>query len=168
MAISRPFLLALLGVALLGATVFAVSNARNKSDSSPAASQSAQPTQAQPAQSAQPTATQGPTQVLSAAFSPNALNSASFDARLTFAMGGKKNTLSANGAFESAGPKEMPKAEVQVSANVPGFDGRAGFITTGDRAWFTRGNVGYAVPQSAWSKIVKARANGTQPTKKAA
>jgi hypothetical protein len=31
MAISRPFLLALLGVALLGATVFAVSNARNAS-----------------------------------------------------------------------------------------------------------------------------------------
>ena len=29
MAISRPFLLALLGVALLGATIFAVSNARN-------------------------------------------------------------------------------------------------------------------------------------------
>ena len=32
MAISRPFLLALLGVALLGATVFAVQNARNGGD----------------------------------------------------------------------------------------------------------------------------------------
>src|SRR5215207_2643068 len=169
MAISRPFLLALLGVALLGATVFAVQNARNQSDGSPAASQSAQPTQAQPteAQPAQATSTQGPTQVLSAAFSPNALNSASFDAKLTFAMGGKKNSLSASGAFESAGPKEMPKANVQVSADVPGFDGRAGFVTTGDRAWFTRGNVGYAVPQAAWSKIVKARAEGTPPTAKA-
>jgi hypothetical protein len=167
MAISRPFLLALLGVALLGATIFAVGNARNQSDGTPAASKPAQPAQAQPAQSAQPTATQGPTQVLSAAFSPNALNSASFDAKLTFAAGGKKNTLSANGAFESAGPKEMPKAEVQVSANVPGFDGSAGFVTTGDRAWFTRGNVGYAVPQAAWSKIVKARADGTPPTKSA-
>ena len=169
MAISRPFLLALLGVALLGATVFAVQNARNQSDGSPAASQSAQPTQAQPteAQPAQATSTQGPTQVLSAAFGPNALNSASFDAKLTFAMGGKKNSLSASGAFESAGPKEMPKANVQVSADVPGFDGRAGFVTTGDRAWFTRGNVGYAVPQAAWSKIVKARAEGTPPTAKA-
>ena len=164
MAISRPFLLALLGVALLGATIFAVQNARTQSDSTPAASQPAQPTQAQPAQA---TGTAGPTQVLSAAFSPNALNSASFDSKLSFALGGKRNTLKANGAFESAGPKEMPKADVQVSADVPGFSGRAGFVTTGDRAWFTRGNVGYAVPQAAWSKIVKARAQGTPPTAKA-
>ena len=166
MAISRPFLLALLGVALLGATVFAVQNARNKSDGSPAASQPAQPNQAQPAQ-AQPTATQGPTQVLSAAFSPNALNSAKFDAKVSFATGGKRNTVRAQGAYESAGPKEMPKAAVQLSADVPGFDGRAGFVTTGDRAWLTRGNVGYAVPQAAWSKIVKARAEGTPATAKA-
>ena len=166
MAISRPFLLALLGIALLGATVFAVQNARNASDSASNASSVAKPSQAQPApaQSAQSTPTTGPTQVLSAAFSPNALNSASFDATLSFAMGGKKNTLAADGAFESAGPKEMPKADVQVSADVPGFDGRAGFVTTGDRAWFTRGKVGYAVPQSAWSEIVKARAKGTPPT----
>ena len=54
----------------------------------------------------------------------------------------------------------MPKAEVQVTVDVPGFDGSGGFVTTGDRAWFTRGNVGYAVPQAAWSKIVKARARG--------
>jgi hypothetical protein len=167
MAISRPFLLALLGVALLGATVFAVGNARNQSDGTPAASKSAQPTQAQPAQSAQPTATQGPTQVLSAAFSPNALNSASFDAKLSFAMGGKKNSIRATGAYESTGPKNMPKAAVQVTVDAQGFDGSGGFVTTGDRAWFTRGNVGYAVPQAAWSKIVKARAKGTPPTKKA-
>jgi hypothetical protein len=167
MAISRPFLLALLGVALLGATIFAVQNARTQSDGTPAASKSAEPAPAQSAPSAQPAATQGPSQVLSAAFSPNALNSASFDAKVTFAMGGKKNTVRTNGAFESAGPKEMPKADVQVSANVPGYSGRAGFVTTGNRAWFTRGNVGYAVPQAAWSKIVKARAEGTAPTNKA-
>ena len=167
MAISRPFLLALLGVALLGATIFAVQNARTQSDGTPAASKSAEPAPAQQAPSAQPAATQGPSQVLSAAFSPNALNSASFDAKVTFAMGSKKNTVRTNGAFESAGPKEMPKAEVQVNAEVPGYKGRAGFVTTGDRAWFTRGNVGYAVPQAAWSKIVKARADGTAPTEKA-
>jgi len=164
MAISRPFLLALLGIALLGATVFAVQNARNGSDGTPTASKQAQPTQAQPTQA---TSTSSPGQVLSAAFSPNALNSATFDAKLTFAMGGKKNSVRANGAFESAGPKEMPKANLQVSAKVPGYNGRAGFVTTGDRAWFTRGNVGYAVPQAAWSKIVKSRAKGTPPTAKA-
>jgi hypothetical protein len=164
MAISRPFLLALLGIALLGATVFAVQNARTGSDGTPAASKPAEPTQAQPAQAS---ATQGPSQVLGAAFSPNALNSASFDAKLTFATGGDSNTLRTNGAFESAGPKEMPQANVQVSADVPGYNGRAGFVTTGDRAWFTRGNVAYAIPQAAWSKVVKARAEGTPPTKKA-
>ena len=45
MAVSRPFLLALIGVVLLGATFFAVQNARNASsgDSAPAQAQSAQP-----------------------------------------------------------------------------------------------------------------------------
>jgi hypothetical protein len=164
MAISRPFLLALLGVALLGATVFAVGNARNNSgDRAASVAKPAAPAAQAPA----PSAAAGPTQVLSAAFTPNALNSASFDANLSFSTGGKKNSVRANGAFESSGSKEMPKAEVQVSVDVPGFDGRGGFVTTGDRAWLTRGNVGYAVPQAAWSKIVKAREKGSAPTAKA-
>jgi hypothetical protein len=167
MAISRPFLLALLGVALLGATVFAVQNARNQSDGGSTAAQPAQqadPAQAQPAQ-AQPAA--GPSQVLSAAFTPNALNSASFDAKVSFSFSGKTNSVKTSGAFESAGPKEMPKANVQVTFDAPGFDGRGGFVTTGNRAWLTRGNVAYAIPQAAWSKIVKGREQGTAPTDKA-
>jgi hypothetical protein len=165
MAISRPFLLALLGVALLGATIFAVQNARTQSDNaSSVAKPSAQPTQAQPAQAAPTT---GPTQVLSAAFSPNALTSASFDAKVSFSFGGKTNSIKTSGAFESAGAKAMPKAAVQVTIDATGLHGTGGFVTTGDRAWFTRGKVGYAVPQAAWSKIVKARATGSAPTKKA-
>jgi hypothetical protein len=168
MAISRPFLLALLGVVLLGATVFAVQNARNQSDGGSTAanpaSQQAQPTEAQPTQ-AQPSA--GPSQVLSAAFTPNALNSASFDAKVSFSFSGKSNSIRTNGAFESTGPKEMPKANVQVTVDAPGFDGKGGFVTTGKRAWFTRGSAAYAVPQAAWSKIVKGRAKGDAPTAKA-
>src|SRR4051812_8264942 len=170
MAISRPFLLALLGVALLGATIFAVQNARNGSDSGSTAaqpaqqSQQAQPTQAQPAQ-AQPSA--GPSQVLSAAFTPNALNSASFNAKVSFSFSGKTNSIKTSGAFESAGPKEMPKANVQVTADAPGFNGKGGFVTTGERAWLTQGKVAYAVPQSAWSQIVKGREKGAAPTAKA-
>ena len=61
----------------------------------------------------------------------------------------------------------MPKASVQVTVDAAGFDGKGGFVTTGDRAWFTRGNAAYVVPQAAWSKIVKARKQGTAPTKKA-
>ena len=170
MAISRPFLLALLGVALLGATVFAVQNARNGSDNAASVAktaqpaQPAQPTQAQPAQAA-PAA--GPTQVLSAAFTPNALTSASFNAKVSFSFQGKTNSIKTNGAFESAGPKAMPKANVQVTIDAAGYDGKGGFVTTGDRAWFTKGKVAYAVPQSAWSKILKAREKGSAPTKKA-
>jgi hypothetical protein len=163
MAISRPFLLALLGVALLGATVFAVQNARNggtDKSSEPVAKQAAE--QATPAP--EPAASAAPSQVLSAAFNPTALRSASFDGTLAFAQGGEKFTVKASGAFESTGPKEMPKADVQVSIDVPGFDGRGGFVSTGDRAWFTRGNTGYAVPQAAWSKIVEGREKGTAPT----
>jgi hypothetical protein len=164
MAISRPFLLALLGVALLGATVFAVQNARTKASDDPAGV-------AKPAQQAtpapEPTAPAGPAQTLSAAFTPDAVNSASFDAKLAFSQGGDRNTLKVSGAFESAGPKAMPKAMVQVSAEVPGINVDGGFVTTGDRAWFVQDDTGYAVPQAAWSKIVKGREQGAAPTAKA-
>ena len=165
MAISRPFLLALIGLALLGATVFAVGNARKGSDDS-AATVEQTPDQAAPAP--EPAAPAEPQQVLSAAFSTDALKSASFDGRLALRSGGQRDAISVSGAFESAGPKEMPKADVQVRVDVQGFDGSGGFVTTGERAWFTRGGVGYAVPQEAWSKIVKGRENGTPPTAKAA
>src|SRR5215210_1213677 len=164
MAISRPFLLALLGVALLGATIFAVQNARN------GATDDAAPVANQPADQAAPApapADSGPDQVLQAAFSTDALKSASFEGELSFRSGGDTNTVGTSGAFESTGPKEMPKADVQGSVDVPGFDGAGGFVTTGDRAWFTRGEVGYAVPQEAWSKIANAREQGTPPTAKA-
>jgi hypothetical protein len=165
MAISRPFLLALLGVALLGATVFAVQSARNSSsdDSAPAAQQ-------QPADEAAPAATPataGPEELLAAAFNVDALESASFEGGVSFTAGGQTNSVETSGAFESAGPREMPKADVQVSVDVPGFNGRGGFVTTGERAWFTRGGVGYAVPQDGWSKIVEAREAGSQPTAEA-
>jgi hypothetical protein len=166
MAISRPFLLALLGVALLGATVFAVQNARKGTSDDPA-SVAQQPAE-QVAPAPEPTSPAGPDQVLQAAFTADALKSASFDGELSFTSGGEKNTIETSGAFETAGAKEMPKADVQVSVDVAGFDGKGGFVTTGDRAWFTQGDVGYAVPRAAWSEIVSAREQGTPPTEAAA
>jgi hypothetical protein len=165
MALSRPFLLALLGVALLGATVFAVSNARNKAadDSAPAAQQTADPS-ATPAQATpEPAAPAAPQELLVAGLTPDALESASFDGALSFTSEGEKNTIKTSGAFELGGAKEMPKVDVQLSLDVPGFDGNGGFVSTGERAWFTRGDTGYAVPQTAWSKIVKARESGAAP-----
>ena len=158
MAVSRPVLLALIGVVLLGATFFAVQNARNASsgDSAPAPAQSAQP---QAADSA-PQLT--PKQQLEAAFANDDLKSASFDAELSFSSQGEKNAIEASGAFEDRGPKEMPVLDIQVRLDVEsaGFKLDGGFVTTGDKAWFTRGDTAYAVPQDPWDKIVEARESG--------
>ena len=158
MAVSRPFLLALIGVVLLGATFFAVQNARNASsgDSAPAQAQSAQP---QAADSA-PQLT--PKQQLEAAFSNDDLESASFEGELSFSSEGEKNAIKTSGSFEDRGPKEMPVADVKVRVNVEsaGVKLDGGFVTTGDKAWFTRGDTAYAIPQDPWDKIVEARESG--------
>ena len=54
MAISRPFLLALIGVALLGATVFAVQNARNTGSDPASVAQPAEQAAPAPAPAAEP------------------------------------------------------------------------------------------------------------------
>ena len=151
MALSRPFLLALLGVALLGATVFAVSNARNKAadDSAPVAQQTADPTSAPAEATPEPAAQAAPQELLVAGFSPDSLESASFEGALSFSSRGQRNTIKTSGAFELGAAKELPQVDVQVKVDVPGYDVSGGFVTTGKRAWFTRGDTGYAVPQKA-------------------
>jgi hypothetical protein len=153
MSVSRPFLLALLGVVLLGATVFAVQNSRNA-----ASSDSAQPA-AQPSEAA-PQLT--PKQQLEAAFTNADLKSARFEGELSFSSLRQKNVLEASGVFEDRGPREMPVAdiEVNVDAESANLDLEGGFGTTGDKAWFTRGDSAFAVPQDAWDKVVEARESG--------
>ena len=164
MALSRPLLLALLGVALLGATVFAVQNARNTAadDPAPVAQQTADPASADA--SATP-ASAAPQELLRAGLTPDALESAAFEGVLSFSSRGERNVLKTSGAFELGGAKEMPQVDVQVSyrANSAKTSASGGFVTTGNRAWFTRGDTGYAVPQQAWSKIVKGRESGAAP-----
>jgi hypothetical protein len=164
MALSRPFLLALLGVALLGATFFAVTNSRNNAadDAAPVAQSTADPA-GTPAQATPEPAAPAPQELLAAGLTPDALESASFDGSLSFSSEGEKNTVKTSGAFELGGAKEMPQVDVQLSVDVPGFDGRGGFVSTGERAWFTRGDTGYAVPQDAWKQIVTARESGAAP-----
>jgi len=159
MAISRPFLLALIGIALLGATVFAVQNSRDSAtnEAAPVAAEG----QAQPAQSSsQPAAKLSPQQSLEAALTSDELRSASFDAELSFTAAGEKNVVSADGAFELGGPSDMPKVDFQLSVDAQGMDVNGGFVTTGDNAWFTRGDSAYAVPDETWSKIVDAVEKG--------
>ena len=164
MALSRPFLLALLGVALLGATFFAVTNSRNNAadDAAPVAQSTADPA-GTPAQATPEPAAPAPQELLAAGLTPDALESASFNGSLSFSSEGEKNTVKTSGAFELGGAKEMPQVDVQLSVDVPGFDGRGGFVSTGERAWFTRGDTGYAVPQDAWKQIVAARESGAAP-----
>ena len=171
MALSRPLLLALLGVALLGATVFAVQNARNKAadDPPPVAQQTADPSSTPAPSNSEPSAPASPQELLRAGLTPDALESAAFEGVLSFSSGGDKNVIKASGAFELGSAKEMPKADVQLSVRAQGLklNESGGFVTTGDRAWFTRGNTGYAVPQAAWTKIVEAREKGAAPAAKA-
>jgi hypothetical protein len=166
MALSRPLLLALLGVALLGATVFAVQNARDKAadDPAPVAQQTADPASA-PAPSTGQSTPGAPQELLRAGLTPDALESAAFEGALSFSSRGERNVIRTSGAFELGGAKEMPKVDVHLSVRAKSLklNASGGFVTTGDRAWFTRGGVGYAVPQEAWSKLVKARESGAAP-----
>ena len=152
MSVSRPFLLALIGVVLLGATVFAVQNSRNAASSDPAPSQ--------PASEAAPQLT--PKQQLEAAFTNDDLKSARFEGELSFRSLGQENVLETSGVFEDRGPKEMPVVDIKVNvdAESANLDLEGGFGTNGDKAWFTRGDSAYAVPQDAWDKIVEARESG--------
>ena len=171
MALSRPLLLALLGVALLGATVFAVQNARDKAadDPAPVAQKTADPASAA-APSSPSSASAAPEELLTAGLTPDALESAAFNGALSFSSRGERNVIKTSGAFETGGAKEMPKVDIQLSMRVKSMklNATGGFVTTGDRAWFTRGDTGYAVPQEAWSKIVKARESGAAPAADAA
>ncbi len=159
MAISRPFLLALIGIALLGATVFAVQNSRDSAtnEAVPVVEQG----QAQPAQSSsEPAAKLSPQQALEAALTSDELKSAAFDAQLAFAVAGERASVSANGAFELGAPSDMPKLDIQASVDSPDLDVSGGFLTTGDKAWFTRDDTAYAVPEDTWGKIVEAVEKG--------
>ena len=104
-----------------------------------------------------------PKQQLEAAFTNDDLESASFDGELSFSSQGERNSIETSGAFEDRGPKEMPVVDIDVRLDVASaalkLDG--GFVTTGDKAWFTRGDTAYAVPQDPWDKIVEARESGT-------
>ena len=167
MALSRPLLLALLGVALLGATAFAVQNARNKGadDPAPVGQKAADPGSAPAPSTPEGSAPAAPQELLRAGLTPDALESAAFEGALVFRSRGERNVIRTSGAFELGGPKEMPEVDVQVSLRVKSMklNSSGGFVTTGDRAWFTSGDTGYAVPQEAWSKIVAGRKSGEAP-----
>jgi hypothetical protein len=158
MAISRPVLLALLGVVLLGATVLAVQNARTgaENDAAPAA------VQADPAPTAQQTpANATPADTLRTAFNLHDLKSAKFAAELSFGNRSQSARFNLRGAFQSGAANEMPEFDIhaRISAGKQGAV-TGGFVSLGDKAYFTRGDTGWRLPGEIWDPIVEAVATG--------
>jgi hypothetical protein len=167
MAISRPFLLALIGVALLGATVFAVQNARNAGSDTPASV-------AQPAEQAAPAPAPAPEpakaealsaeQAFAAILEPGTpLDSARFNIAFEteeVAGGREHDTVRITGAFDDAdkGPgvsnfdvryrsrNEISATELDsaIAARTVAVDGK-GYIGQGDEM--------YAVPERTMTNI---------------
>jgi len=158
MAISRPFLLALLGAVLLGATFFAVQGARdNTSDDAAPAAQSA-PAQQAPAKQAE--SAQSPEQVLQAALNPSQIDSTAFDAEFTATGGGDQVRAEVSGQFQTGAANDVPEfaIDAQVSAEGQRFEG--GFASVGDKAYFTQGDNGWEVPEQVWTPVVQAVQSG--------
>src|SRR5215208_576474 len=157
MAISRPFLLAVLGALLLGVTVVAVQNARTTSDNdaAPAAIQ----TQAAPAPSEAPAAA-GAEETLKSAFDLGELDSARFTAKVVLGNRGDIGTFNLSGAFAAAEGKRFPefKVNARISAGAQNVSG--GFVSLGDKAYFVRGDSGWRVPAALWTPLVERAAGG--------
>jgi hypothetical protein len=152
MAISRPFLLALLGVLLLGATVLAVQNARTTSDgdTAPAALQT------QPAPAPTDTATAaGPAETLKSAFNFGKLESARFDARLGFGARSGSGSFAVSGSFDTAGAGAVPAFDVVARVRSGGRQISGGLVSLGDKAYFVRGDAGWRVPREVWGPLVE-------------
>jgi hypothetical protein len=160
MAISRPFLLALLGAVLLGATFFAVQNARDNAgdDAAPAAQQSAPEQQA--AAPAEPAPAASPEELLQTAFKGGDLESSAFDATISGRADDSRLRLELSGAFERGASNDVPQFEVSLRVAADGQQAGGGFVSLGDEAFFTRGDSGWRVPDEAWSPLVEAVASG--------
>jgi hypothetical protein len=145
MAISRPFLLVLLGAVLLGATALAVQNARTSSDNDTAPALVQTDGATAPANTS---SSSGPADTLRTAFDFGDLKSARFDAKLGL---GKSSGVRLTGAFAASATKGIPDFKVHVSAG--GVDG--GFVSLGDKAYFVRGDTGWRVPASLWTPVTQ-------------
>ena len=158
MAISRPFLLLVLGAVLFGATVFAVQNSRTAvdGDAVPAAVQS-EPAPAAPA--AKDTST--PQETLKQAFDIGDLDSAKFAARVAFSSGSEFAKFALSGAFQTGAVNDIPEFDVDVRISAAGQKVDGGFVSLGDKAaYFTQGDTGWRVPEAVWAPLNDAVAAG--------
>ena len=150
MAISRPVLLALLGAILFGATALAVQNARTGSDSdaTPAA------VQTDPAPTGtQPSANSTPQQTLDQAFDLGSVQSGKFALRLRLAQRNEFFRVSLAGAFQKGAQGDLPDFEIHGRLADEKQAATVGFRSTGDKAYFTRGETGWRVPPEIWGPV---------------
>jgi hypothetical protein len=155
MPISRPFLIALLGAVLVGATFFAFQNMRDSSgdDAAPVAQQSVPEQQA-----AAPAAS--PEELLQSAFQGGEIDSAAFSAQVSIDAEGQQADVDVSGAFEQGAVGDVPEFEVSAQLSAPGERFEGGFTSLGDEAFFTQGDTGWRVPDELWSPVVEAVAKG--------
>jgi hypothetical protein len=174
MAISRPFLLALLGAVLLGATFFAVQNARDSAtdDAAPAAQQTqpaeqaaappapAEPAPAEPAtltaEEALRAITDPGTRVTTGRFELN------FDTR-EIGGGREHDTVQMSGAFECGCKADVPKFDVAVRTHADdgyrdaGQDVAYRMVSTGDEGFVGTEDTLYRVDPQPLENIAKLR-----------
>jgi hypothetical protein len=171
MAISRPFLLALIGVALLGATVFAVQNARNTGSDTPASV-------AQPAEQAAPAPAPAPEPAKAEPLSAEEAFAAILEpgtpldsARFSFAFetqevaGGREHdTARITGAFDDADKgsgisnfdvRVRERDEVSAGKVESTYD--VHLTAVDDKGYVGEGNKMYALPESAMKNIATLR-----------
>jgi hypothetical protein len=159
MAISRPFLLALLGALLAGATLFAVQNARNNSadEAAPVAEQAPEQQAAAPAE---PAPAANPEDVLQSAFNTGTIESTAFTAKLSASSREERLSVDLTGAFEQGAANDVPEFELSAAVKTAGRTVEGGFTSLGDKAYFTRGDTGWQVPEEVWGPIVDAVETG--------
>jgi len=158
MAVSRPLLLALIGVLLAAATFVASRNAREATggDPTPAAKQAKAPSQVTLAP---------PGSVKSGAFRLTA----QIDAR--GAPRDKSVSVDANGRFQSRGRTEVPAFETRMALRSESQRIRAGAISTGRRGFVIDGGKARELPGRLWSELRSVRTEaprgGGEPAKPA-
>jgi hypothetical protein len=156
MAISRPFLLAVLGAILLGATALAIQNAR---DTANVAAPTAIKTDVAPTTPA-PSST-SPADTLKSAFDLTDVKSGRFRAKLAFRARAVAGRFAVRGSFDAAGDTAVPKFDVHARISLARQTLTGGFVSLGDKAYFARGDTGWRVPKDVWSPLVqKASAGG--------
>jgi hypothetical protein len=175
MAISRPFLLALLGAVLLAATFVAVQSSRDSAgeDAAPAA-QEAQPAEqaAAPAAPAVPAPAEPAKltaeEALQAIVTPGSrVVSGRFDLEVDLREigGGREHDfMQVSGAFECGCKEDVPKFDIDYRAHAEdgfadaGTDSRFHLVSTGDEGFVGTGDTLYRINPQGLENIARLRA----------